>query len=105
MIAKNVFPSLGIDDVINIVLHLFSGTCAKIKSRFVLIMRIASAELERLFDLIISSLDSERGKSPKNGIETRDSISCLFLIFVKGFDLHNQKKYNAHIQFHEHYYY
>ena len=48
----------------------------------VLIIRIASAELERLFDFMISSFVLDFGKSPKNGIDTLPSISCLCLILV-----------------------
>ena len=48
--AQNVFPSLGKDDVTNIVLQAFSGTCASINSKLVLMILIASAELDLLFD-------------------------------------------------------
>ena len=82
LIAIKVFPSFGIEEVTKIVLHVSSGTCANKNSRLVRIIRIASAELERLVELIISSLFSERGKSPKKGIVTFRSTSIRDFIFV-----------------------
>ncbi|MNF83994.1 hypothetical protein D3C87_1503040 [compost metagenome] len=62
-----VFPSLEKVEVTNIVLAVPSGTLLSIKSRFVLIIRNASAQPVLLSDVIIFNGESEEGTSPIKG--------------------------------------